>query len=174
MRTSSEASPVSPLQPGQIRLLVVEDHRDTTRMLYLLLIGLGYAVKTAGDASAALELASQESFDILISDIGLPDETGYELMKQIHSRPTELKARGSGVMDGERLTCHLAGCEKRKSPPIDLEVQHSAATLQSHSRAPRAQTGERDGSGQGVPDILGVESHRVHAVCAVDSLDWSQ
>ena len=34
MRTSSESSPVAPLQPSQIRLLVVEDHRDTTRMLY--------------------------------------------------------------------------------------------------------------------------------------------
>ena len=77
-------------------------------------------------------------------------------------------------MDGERLTCHLAGCEKQKSPPIGLEVQHSAATLQSDSRAPRSQTGERDGSGQGMPDILGVESHRVPAVRAADSLDWSQ
>ena len=47
------------MQPSQIRLLVVEDHRDTTRMLYLLLAGLGYAVKTAGDAATALELASR-------------------------------------------------------------------------------------------------------------------
>jgi CheY-like chemotaxis protein len=83
MRSSSESGPVSPLQ---IRLLVVEDHRDTTRMLYLLLAGLGYTVKTAGDAATALELASQESFDLLVSDIGLPDETGYELMKQIRER----------------------------------------------------------------------------------------
>jgi hypothetical protein len=55
MQTSSESGPVSPLQPGQIRLLVVEDHRDTTRMLYLLLVGLGYAVKTARDAATAAE-----------------------------------------------------------------------------------------------------------------------
>jgi len=55
-------------------------------MLYLLLAGLGYAVKTAGDAATALELASKESFDMLISDIGLPDETGYELMKKIRER----------------------------------------------------------------------------------------
>ena len=82
MGKSSESSPVSPLKPSQIRLLVVEDHLDTTQMLYLLLAGLGYAVKTAGDAATALELASQESFDMLISDIGLPDETGYELMKK--------------------------------------------------------------------------------------------
>jgi CheY-like chemotaxis protein len=84
MRTASESSRVFPLQ--QIRLLIVEDHHDTTRMLYLLLAGLGYIVRTAGDAATALELASQESFDMLISDIGLPDETGYELMKQIRER----------------------------------------------------------------------------------------
>ena len=83
MRTSSESIPVSPLQPSQIRLLVVEDHLDTTRMLFLLLAGFGYAVKTAGDAATALELVSREPFDMVICDIGLPDETGYELMKQI-------------------------------------------------------------------------------------------
>ncbi len=68
---------------GQIRLLVVEDHRDTARMLWLLLAGSSYLVKSAGDAATALELAAQEPFDLLISDIGLPDKTGYELMKQL-------------------------------------------------------------------------------------------
>ena len=67
MRTSSESIPVSPLQPSQIRLLVVEDHLDTTRMLFLLLAGFGYAVKTAGDAATALELVSREPFDMVIS-----------------------------------------------------------------------------------------------------------
>ena len=56
MRTSSESIPVSPLQPSQIRLLVVEDHLDTTRMLFLLLAGFGYAVKTAGECFDAANL----------------------------------------------------------------------------------------------------------------------
>ena len=58
----------------------------TARLLWLLLAGSSCAVKTAGDAATALELAAQEPFDVLIADIGLPDKTGYELMKQIRER----------------------------------------------------------------------------------------
>ena len=83
---SQEPSSITPAPSGQIRLLVVEDHRDTARMLWLLLAGSSYDVKSAGDAATALDLAAQESFDLLISDIGLPDQTGYDLMKQIRER----------------------------------------------------------------------------------------
>jgi DNA-binding NarL/FixJ family response regulator len=52
-------------------------------MLWLLLAGSSYEVKSATtDAATALDLAAQEPFDLLISDIGLPDGTGYDLMKQ--------------------------------------------------------------------------------------------
>ena len=124
MRTSSEPV-LFPLQPGQIRLLVVEDHRDTTRMLYLLLIGLGYAVKTAGDASAALELASQESFDILISDIGLPDETGYELMKQIRERHSMkgIAVTAYGTEEDFRRS-RDAGFSEHLLKPVELSRLH--------------------------------------------------
>ena len=124
MRTSSEPV-LFPLQPGQIRLLVVEDHRDTTRMLYLLLIGLGYAVKTAGDASTALDLASQESFDILISDIGLPDETGYELMKQIRERHSMkgIAVTAYGTEEDFRRS-RDAGFSEHLLKPVELSRLH--------------------------------------------------
>lgn len=77
-------------------------------------------------------------------------------------------------MDGERLTCHLAGDEKQKSPPIVIEVQRSASNLQSHSAALGAEVGEGDGSGQDVPEFLGLESHRIHALCATDSFHRSE
>lgn len=83
---SPEASSVTRPQSSQIRLLVVEDHRDTARMLWLLLAGSHYEVESAGDAATALDLAAREKFDLLISDIGLPDQTGYDLMKQIRER----------------------------------------------------------------------------------------
>jgi CheY-like chemotaxis protein len=127
MRSSSESGPVSPLQPGQIRLLVVEDHRDTTRMLYLLLAGLGYAVKTAGDATTALELASQESFDLLVSDIGLPDETGYELMKQIRERnPMKgIAVTAYGTEEDVRRS-RDAGFSEHLLKPVKLSRLHEA------------------------------------------------
>ena len=127
LATSSESSPVSPLQPSQIRLLVVEDHLDTTQMLYLLLAGLGYAVKTAGDAATALELASKESFDMLISDIGLPDETGYELMKKIRERnPIKGIAVTAYGTDEDVRKSRDAGFSEHLLKPVELSRLHEA------------------------------------------------
>jgi two-component system CheB/CheR fusion protein len=70
----------------KLRVLVVEDHQDTAKLLSRLLGASGYAVKMAHDAAAALQLAATEPFDVIVSDIGLPDMTGYDLMKEIKSR----------------------------------------------------------------------------------------
>ncbi len=69
--------------PASLRLLLVEDHVDTSRMLVKLLGSAGYTVRTASNAAGALELAAKEPFDLILSDIGLPDATGYHLMQQI-------------------------------------------------------------------------------------------
>jgi len=76
----------SAAQTAKLRLLVVEDHADTARMLGKLLGSAGYSVKTATDAAGALDLASRETFDLVVSDIGLPDATGYQLMREIKTR----------------------------------------------------------------------------------------
>ena len=55
-------NPVLFLGRNQVRLVFVEDHLDTARLLWLLLACSSYAVKTAGDAAIALELAAQEPF----------------------------------------------------------------------------------------------------------------
>jgi PAS domain S-box-containing protein len=68
-----------------LRILFVDDNDDTAFVLSKFLTASGYLVKTAGSAVAALELASKEPFDIMVSDIGLPDVNGYELMKQIRA-----------------------------------------------------------------------------------------
>lgn len=65
------------------KILLVEDHRDTARMMTRLLERSGYEVKQAENASSALQLADGEAFDLVVSDIGLPDMTGYELMRQL-------------------------------------------------------------------------------------------
>ena len=69
-----------------LRLLIVEDHRDTASILGKLLADSGHAVKTATTAAEALKLAGEHAFDLVLSDLGLPDMTGYELMKQIKVR----------------------------------------------------------------------------------------
>jgi signal transduction histidine kinase/CheY-like chemotaxis protein len=73
--------------PGERpRLLVVEDHEDTAEILARLLELSGYEVAAVHTATDALAAAAGASFDLLISDIGLPDASGLELMRQIRDR----------------------------------------------------------------------------------------
>jgi DNA-binding response OmpR family regulator len=71
---------------SKARILLVEDHDDTARALARLLNLSGYQVHTAGTFARAIELCGKEQFDLLISDVGLPDGSGYDLMRQITSR----------------------------------------------------------------------------------------
>ena len=71
---------------GHLRVLLVEDHPDTREVLAKLLDTANYAVKTASSVAAALQLAAAERFDVVVSDLGLPDGTGYDLMKQLRDR----------------------------------------------------------------------------------------
>src|SRR4051812_31193276 len=66
-------------------ILVVDDHDDTLRSMKLLLHRLGYEVLAAENMTDALEIAEHQHFDILLSDIGLPDGSGLELIKRIRS-----------------------------------------------------------------------------------------
>ncbi len=68
-----------------LRILVVDDHDDTRRVLGNLLRGKGHEVSTAVNVATALETLSCKTIDVLLSDIGLPDGTGYQLMEQAKS-----------------------------------------------------------------------------------------
>jgi signal transduction histidine kinase len=70
----------------RIRVLLVEDHADTARALSRLLSISGYSVGTACSVEAALKLAAAETFDVMVSDIGLPDATGFELMRLVREQ----------------------------------------------------------------------------------------
>jgi signal transduction histidine kinase/ActR/RegA family two-component response regulator len=69
-----------------LRVLIVEDHADTATALRRLLAAVGHTVTTANTAAEALALAAERTFDVVVSDLGLPDMTGYELMTRIKQR----------------------------------------------------------------------------------------
>jgi CheY-like chemotaxis protein len=69
-----------------LRLLLVEDHPDSAELLAELLESHGHTVRIASTASDALARASEETFDLVVSDVGLPDLNGYELMEQLRDR----------------------------------------------------------------------------------------
>jgi signal transduction histidine kinase/CheY-like chemotaxis protein len=65
------------------RILLVDDHPDTLAVLQRMLARRGHQIFSASSAASALELASREPFDLLISDIGLPDRSGLDLMTEL-------------------------------------------------------------------------------------------
>jgi CheY-like chemotaxis protein len=64
-------------------VLVVDDVHDVTEMIALFLKHAGYQVATADSASMALQLAEERNFDLIISDIGMPQMNGYELAGEL-------------------------------------------------------------------------------------------
>jgi len=65
------------------KILLVENHQDTAVYLQLFLEKAGHSVTISADVRSTIELPDLESFDIILSDIGLPDGDGWELMQRI-------------------------------------------------------------------------------------------
>ena len=78
------ASPPPAIRP--LRILLVEDHGVTAKLMRTVLTSDGHTVESAGDVATALELASQHAFDLLVSDLGLPDGSGHDLMRELRQR----------------------------------------------------------------------------------------
>jgi len=82
--TPAISAPAAPLQSVErYRLLVVEDHQPTLAALSGLLRRQGHDVVTASTVEAALALAASHQFDLVITDLGLPDGSGADLMLQL-------------------------------------------------------------------------------------------
>lgn len=70
-----------------LRVLVIEDSVDTLNMLTLWLSTYGCEVLTAGDAMEGVRVATEQPPNLIISDIGMPDVDGYELMRTLRKTP---------------------------------------------------------------------------------------
>lgn len=114
---------------GQQRrtILVVDDHRDTLRSMKLLLTRLGYQVLAAENMTDALRIADEEEFDILLSDIGLPDGSGLELVKRIReTRNVPALALSGFGMDEDLQRSRDAGFSDHLTKPVSLDRLQSA------------------------------------------------
>jgi len=70
-------------KPGKsLRILVVEDHGETLQTLSHLLSHFGHEISMADGARSALEFVESKQFDVVLSDIGLPDGSGYDVIAQ--------------------------------------------------------------------------------------------
>jgi len=69
-----------------LRILLVEDHGDTRRTLERLLSHFGHEISTAETIASALKIVQSQDFDVVLSDIGLPDGSGYEVISRAKQR----------------------------------------------------------------------------------------
>jgi PAS domain S-box-containing protein len=106
--------------PRSLKILLVEDHEDTARTMAKLLRHHKFTVKTANSVVSALEMATAEDFDLVISDIGLPDGSGLDLMRRLRSRRAVKGIALSGFgMDDDIRKSQEAGFLAHLTKPID-------------------------------------------------------
>ena len=114
-------------QGGQVKseselcILLVEDDAESRKALQRLLTMQGYTVHARHDYDSALEIAAHQQFDLLISDIGLPDRDGCEVMeavKRVHGVPGI--ALTGHVSHEDTTRCKAAGFTGFVNKPVDL------------------------------------------------------
>src|SRR4030095_16571637 len=114
-----------------LRILLVEDHADTAAVLARLLQRMGHDVLAAGDVATALALAKKEMsgvpIDVVMSDLGLPDGSGLDLMRQLSA---DYGLRGIALsgfgMDSDFEESIAAGFWRHLVKPIDIGTLRDA------------------------------------------------
>jgi PAS domain S-box-containing protein len=117
-----DALPPPTVEGPPLRLLLVEDHADTARTLARLLQNAGFQVEVVHDVAAALQVGRRLPFDVLVSDIGLPDGTGYDVLKGLGSGdvPPAIAMSGFG-MDEDLRRSREAGFAEHLVKPVNIQ-----------------------------------------------------
>jgi two-component system response regulator PilR (NtrC family) len=126
--------------PTPASILVVDDEPDLRTLYELTLLREGHEVMSAGDLSEARECLAKKSFDVLITDMRLPDGLGLELLRettegQRRERCIVITAYGSAENAVEALK---AGAFDYLTKPVDLKQLRNAVTASLQSQRARA------------------------------------
>ena len=117
---------------ASLQVLLVEDEPATIRLMSRLLRGLGYQVTAAESvAEAAEHVAGSQRFDLIVSDIGLPDGTGHDLMRQVRATRGELPGialTGFGTEEDIEQS-RQSGFAAHMTKPIDFNQLESLIRL---------------------------------------------
>jgi len=107
------------------RVLIVDDVLDVTDILSVFLTRAGFDVVTTDSAPSALSAALEQQFDLIVSDIGMPSMTGYELAKVLRAIPryetVPMVAVTGYSMFGDRQDALKAGFTAFVTKPIDFD-----------------------------------------------------
>jgi DNA-binding response OmpR family regulator len=130
-----------------MRVLLVEDHSDTRNVLAGLLTHWGFDVLAAENLQAGLACLDGDAIDAIVSDIGLPDGTGYALISEVRRRGSDVLAialSGFGLPT-EVQAAKLNGFDHHMSKPFDCQQLRSLLEQKINRRSsgtPSAGTNE--------------------------------
>ena len=133
-KRKQEAAPLSEVggkanEEAKRCILVVDDHEDTLLSMKILLTRLGYEVLAAENMADALRIAAEKHFDILLSDIGLPDGSGLELVRRIRAiRDVPALALSGFGMDEDIERSRDAGFSDHLTKPVSIDRLQAAIT----------------------------------------------
>jgi signal transduction histidine kinase/ActR/RegA family two-component response regulator len=124
-----------------IRVLVVDDHDGSRQVMAAHLDAHAASVLTAASASEALALLQQERVDVLLADVGMPDQDGYALIRQLRGmRPAKVASVPAAAVTGfarseDRERALEAGFDEHLAKPFDSHTLIAAVAGLARTRA---------------------------------------
>ena len=119
------------------RILLVEDHADTVHALVRLLQSRGHKVRAEETIASALQAMREETFDVMICDIGLPDGTGFELVREARKtcQTPALALTGFGTEE-DIAKSKAAGFDAHLAKPVNFQKLEAAIWQLTAEREP--------------------------------------
>ena len=107
---------------NKLRVLLLEDHEDTAQVVENVLRQMGHDVETCSTVAAASEKVRKQEFDVILSDIGLPDGTGIDFIRTAREvcQTPAVALTGYGMAEDVE-ECLQAGFDEHLTKPIDFE-----------------------------------------------------
>jgi CheY-like chemotaxis protein len=118
-----------------MKVLLIEDHEDTALIIVRAIETMGYSVARANSVASAVAVLTREQFDVIVSDIGLPDGNGIPLIYAVrefcHAPAIALTGYGNRE-DIER--CLRAGFNRHLTKPVSFEtLRQTMAEVCAHA-----------------------------------------
>lgn len=137
--------PAAPaMNPPRLKILVIEDHESTNQVLVRMLQKGGHEVTAAKNGEMALKALQGGRFDLVLSDIGLPDTNGWDLLKKIRAAQPDTKAialTGYGYPNDMKRSSQV-GYDMHITKPPDWNAIEAALKSLFPQLKPSAKAGE--------------------------------
>ena len=152
VKTTAQPIPPQGRSGRKWRVLLAEDHLINQHLVVTLLTKRGHLVKVAATGSQAVDMLAQETFDVVLMDVQMPEMNGFEATREIREREkafnlhTPIIAMTAYAMKADRERCLAAGMDAYLSKPIKSdELLSTLENLISKSDSTSAEIGAADG-----------------------------